>query len=103
MAQYRDLSITQLFYLANMYHDLLYLYGFDEVSGNFQQYNFDKGGAEGDAVIVDAQDSGGFNNRSVPHVPLEYCEAIPRWWTRCRNPYSRAFSRTVNPADRRSP
>ncbi|KAF8699524.1 peptidase M36 family, partial [Rhizoctonia solani] len=60
--QYRDLSITQVFYLANMYHDLLYLYGFDEVSGNFQQYNFDKGGAEGDAVIVDAQDSGGFNN-----------------------------------------
>ncbi|CEL52935.1 hypothetical protein RSOLAG1IB_06003 [Rhizoctonia solani AG-1 IB] len=67
--QYRDASITQLFYLANMYHDLLYLYGFDEVSGNFQQYNFGKGAAEGDAVIVDAQDSGGFNNAFFSTVP----------------------------------
>ncbi|KEP51322.1 extracellular elastinolytic metalloproteinase [Rhizoctonia solani 123E] len=60
--QYRNATITQLFYVANMYHDLLYLYGFDEVSGNFQQYNFGKGAAEGDAIIVDAQDSRGFNN-----------------------------------------
>jgi extracellular elastinolytic metalloproteinase len=51
-----------------MYHDLLYLYGFDEVSGNFQQYNFGKGAAEGDAIIVDAQDSGGFNNANFATV-----------------------------------
>ncbi|CAE7077075.1 unnamed protein product, partial [Rhizoctonia solani] len=67
--QYRDASVTQLFYLANMYHDLLYLYGFDEVSGNFQQYNFGKGGREGDAVIVDAQDSSGFNNANFMTPP----------------------------------
>ncbi|KAG9118582.1 Fungalysin/Thermolysin Extracellular metalloproteinase 5, partial [Ceratobasidium sp. 392] len=53
---YVNASVTQLFYLANTYHDLLYLYGFDEVSGNFQQYNFGKGGGEGDGVILDAQD-----------------------------------------------
>ncbi|KAH7338098.1 Fungalysin metallopeptidase-domain-containing protein [Rhizoctonia solani] len=67
--QYRDASITQLFYLANMYHDLFYLYGFDEVSGNFQQYNFGKGAAEGDAIIVDAQDSSGFNNANFLTPP----------------------------------
>ncbi|CAE6432115.1 unnamed protein product [Rhizoctonia solani] len=59
--QYINASITQLFYAANMYHDLMYLYGFDEVSGNYQQYNFGKGGAEGDAIILDAQHGGGFN------------------------------------------
>ncbi|KAL5638983.1 hypothetical protein ACGC1H_003379 [Rhizoctonia solani] len=67
--QYRNASITQLFYLANMYHDLMYLYGFDEVSGNFQQHNFGKGGAEGDAVILDAQDSRGFNNAYFLNTP----------------------------------
>ena len=53
-----------------MYHDLLYLYGFDEPSGNFQQYNFDKGGSEGDGVIVQAQDSNGFNNANYMTVSL---------------------------------
>jgi extracellular elastinolytic metalloproteinase len=60
--QHVNASVTQLFYQANMYHDLLYAYGFDEVSGNFQQYNFGKGGLEGDGVIVDAQDGRGYNN-----------------------------------------
>jgi hypothetical protein len=32
--------ITQLFYVANWYHDRLYLLGFDEADGNFQQTNF---------------------------------------------------------------
>jgi len=41
---------------------LFYRYGFDEVSGNFQQYNFGKGGKEGDAVIANAQDGSGYNN-----------------------------------------
>ncbi|QRV95408.1 extracellular metalloproteinase MEP [Ceratobasidium sp. AG-Ba] len=50
-------SVTQLFYLSNMYHDLMYLYGFDERSGNFQQYNFGKGGFEGDGVVMHAQNS----------------------------------------------
>ncbi|KAF8598768.1 hypothetical protein BDV93DRAFT_324073 [Ceratobasidium sp. AG-I] len=67
--QYSNASITQLFYLSNMYHDLLYRYGFDEKSGNFQQYNFGKGGSEGDGVIVDAQDSSGFNNANFATPP----------------------------------
>ncbi|KAJ1303753.1 hypothetical protein OPQ81_008177 [Rhizoctonia solani] len=60
--QFSNNSITQLFYAANMYHDLLYLYGFDEISGNYQQYNFGKGGAEGDAIIIDAQIGQKYNN-----------------------------------------
>ena len=45
-------SITNLFYWNNVIHDLFYLYGFDEVAGNFQMNNFEIGGKEGDAVIV---------------------------------------------------
>ena len=58
---YINLTITQLFYTTNMVHDLYYRYGFDELAGNFQQYNFGKGGKEGDAVIANAQDGSGYN------------------------------------------
>ncbi|KAF8750458.1 peptidase M36 family [Rhizoctonia solani] len=40
---YANASITQLFYTTNMVHDLFYRYGFDEVSGNFQQDNYGRG------------------------------------------------------------
>ncbi|KEP44867.1 extracellular elastinolytic metalloproteinase, partial [Rhizoctonia solani 123E] len=39
-----------------MVHDLYYRYGFDEVSGNFQQDNYGRGGQDNDAVIAYAQD-----------------------------------------------
>ncbi|KAJ7629500.1 Fungalysin metallopeptidase-domain-containing protein [Mycena polygramma] len=45
-------------------------YGFDEVSGNFQQYNFGRGGAGNDAVIANAQDGSGFNNANFM-TPLD--------------------------------
>ena len=44
-------------------------YGFDEVSGNFQQHNFGRGGAENDAVIANAQDGSGFNNANFMTPP----------------------------------
>ncbi|CCA71540.1 related to extracellular elastinolytic metalloproteinase precursor [Serendipita indica DSM 11827] len=66
---YIDLTITQLFYTTNMIHDLYYRYGFDEISGNFQQYNFEKGGKEGDAVIANAQDGSGYNNANMMTPP----------------------------------
>jgi len=44
-------------------------YGFDEVSGNFQQHNFGRGGEEGDAVIANAQDGSGFNNANFMTPP----------------------------------
>jgi len=61
---YSDLAVTQLFYTSNMYHDLLYRLGFDEVSGNFQMDNFGRGGLGGDAVICQAQDGSGTDNAS---------------------------------------
>ncbi|KAF8315785.1 Fungalysin metallopeptidase-domain-containing protein [Cantharellus anzutake] len=66
---YVNLTVTQLFYTANKVHDLFYRYGFDEVSGNFQQYNFGKGGKEGDGVIANAQDGSGYNNANFATPP----------------------------------
>lgn len=59
---YRDASITQLFYSANKYHDLLYLLGFTEAAGNFEQNNNGQGGSGNDFVILNAQDGSGTNN-----------------------------------------
>ncbi|WWC68087.1 uncharacterized protein I206_102006 [Kwoniella pini CBS 10737] len=67
--EYIDMVITQLFYTSNMYHDLLHRLGFDELSGNFQVYNFDKGGKGGDAVITNAQDGSGYNNANFMTPP----------------------------------
>lgn len=41
------------------------LYGFNEASGNFQDYNFGRGGLGGDAVSAFAQDGSGTNNGIV--------------------------------------
>ncbi len=38
-SKYADASITQLFYTANTYHDVLYILGFDEKAGNFETNN----------------------------------------------------------------
>jgi len=67
--KYINATVTQLFYTSNMVHDLYYRYGFDEVSGNFQQYNFGRGGAENDAVIANAQDGSGYNNANFMTPP----------------------------------
>ncbi|EIW74725.1 hypothetical protein CONPUDRAFT_160018 [Coniophora puteana RWD-64-598 SS2] len=40
-------------------------YGFDEVSGNFQQWNFGRCGEEDDAVILNIQKGNGFNRGSM--------------------------------------
>ncbi|GJJ14215.1 hypothetical protein Clacol_008477 [Clathrus columnatus] len=66
---YINATVTQLFYTTNMVHDLYYRYGFDEVSGNFQQHNFGRGGRDGDAVIANAQDGSGFNNANFMTPP----------------------------------
>ena len=55
-------SITNLFYWNNIMHDITYQYGFDELSGNFQLFNMNRGGLAGDYVLADAQDGSGTNN-----------------------------------------
>ncbi|KAJ1974148.1 hypothetical protein H4R35_003753 [Dimargaris xerosporica] len=59
---YTDASAVNLFYWCNIMHDILYQYGFDEESGNFQENNFGRGGKGGDAVVASAQDRSGLNN-----------------------------------------
>jgi len=59
---YLDAATTQLFYLANVYHDRLYALGFNEAASNFQQSNFTFGGAAGDRILAETQDGSGTNN-----------------------------------------
>eukprot|EP01083_Nonionella_stella_P140453 430752_1 len=59
---YVDASIINLFYHNNLIHDVLYRFGFNEVSGNFQKNNWGKGGKANDAVIAHTQDGSGTNN-----------------------------------------
>jgi len=62
-------SLTNLFYWSNIMHDLSYQYGFDEVSGNFQQSNQGRGGLGNDYVIADGQDATGLDNSNFATPP----------------------------------
>jgi extracellular elastinolytic metalloproteinase len=66
---YRDASVTNLFYMSNIMHDIWYQYGFDETSGNFQVNNYQKGGIGGDEVFADGQDGSGRNNANFGTPP----------------------------------
>lgn len=66
---YTDAALTNLFFWNNRIHDVLYHYGFDEVSGNFQENNYGNGGAGTDYVLADGQDGGGFNNANFGTPP----------------------------------
>jgi hypothetical protein len=59
---YREAVVTNLFFGCNVVHDLMWIYGFDEASGNFQANNYGRGGGEGDYVRCEAADGGGTNN-----------------------------------------
>jgi len=66
---YQDAAITNLFYTNNRIHDILHYYGFDEVSGNFQETNYSGQGSGGDYVNAEAQDGGGLNNANFATPP----------------------------------
>lgn len=53
---YLDAATTNLFYMNNVMHDVWYQYGFNELNGNFQENNYDKGGKQNDFIIAEAQD-----------------------------------------------
>lgn len=67
---YLDASLTNLFYMNNKVHDILYHYGFDEQSGNFQTNNYGRGRVDDednpigddDFVYALGQDDSGLNN-----------------------------------------
>ena len=58
-------ATTKLFFVINWLHDYWYDSGFDEAAGNAQNDNFGRGGAGGDAIRAEAQDSGGRNNANM--------------------------------------
>ncbi|NBC06891.1 MAG: DUF11 domain-containing protein [Bacteroidetes bacterium] len=66
---YQEAAVTQLFYTNNMMHDIVYAYGFDEEAGNFQDNNYDRGGAGNDYVNANAQDGSGENNANFSTPP----------------------------------
>ncbi len=59
-----DADVVNLFYAANMVHDISYLLGFDEQAGNFQFNNYGNDGEAGDAVEANALDGTGTDNAS---------------------------------------
>jgi subtilisin-like proprotein convertase family protein len=69
---YQRGAVSDLFYLANWYHDRLFALGFDEAAGNFQVANISGMGAGGDPVLAEAQqgaDAGRFNEASFSTPP----------------------------------
>jgi hypothetical protein len=66
---YLTASIVNLFYWNNIMHDITYRYGFDEMSGNFQENNYGNGGLGSDSVNADAQDGSGVNNANFGTGP----------------------------------
>ncbi|MCB8942742.1 MAG: M36 family metallopeptidase [Ardenticatenaceae bacterium] len=66
---YRPAAVTNLFYWNNIMHDVMYLYGFDEPAGNFQENNYGNGGLGSDYVYAEAQDGSGTNNANFATPP----------------------------------
>ncbi len=55
-------AVIQMFYIMNIYHDLMYSLGMTEQAFNFQNDNFGRGGVGNDRVSAEGQDSSGSNN-----------------------------------------
>jgi len=51
-----DATVTNLFYMVNMMHDVAQVLGFDEAAGNFQQRNYTGAPGAGDYVLAQAFD-----------------------------------------------
>ncbi len=62
-------AITNLFVWNNFVHDVMYHYGFDEESGNFQSNNYGRGGLQNDHVSAEAQDGSGKGNANFATPP----------------------------------
>ncbi|MBF9143181.1 M36 family metallopeptidase [Hymenobacter properus] len=65
----RRAATVNLFYWNNLMHDVMYQYGFNEASANFQTDNLGRGGTGADHVRAEAQDGGGTNNANFSTPP----------------------------------
>lgn len=54
---YKDAAVTNLFYLNNKVHDVMYKFGFNETWRNFQTTNFTSSGTGNDHVNAEARDA----------------------------------------------
>lgn len=61
----RKAAIVNLFYLNNYLHDEFYDHGFDEMSGNAQIDNFERGGEGNDPLLAEVQDYSGTDNANM--------------------------------------
>ena len=66
---YRPAAVSNLYFINNRIHDILYRYGFNEAAGNFQVNNYGNGGAGSDSVNAEAQDGSGTNNANFATPP----------------------------------
>lgn len=69
LTDFQKASVTQLFYIANWFHDETYRLGFTESARNFQVDNFGRGGVGGDSVQAEGQDCSGTNNANFATPP----------------------------------
>ncbi|KAJ7087425.1 Fungalysin metallopeptidase-domain-containing protein [Mycena epipterygia] len=86
------------FYVANTFHDFTYRYGFTEDAFNFQAYNFDRGGKEGDRVLMSVQDkTKNRKNNSSFHSPEDGQSGICRLflWDKTDPERDSAFDRGI--------
>ena len=67
--EFLDAALTNVFYWSNITHDILYNYGFDEASGNFQAENYTSDGNGDDWVRAEAQDGSGSCNANFATPP----------------------------------
>ncbi len=66
---YQPAAVSNLYFTINRMHDILYRYGFDEASGNFQVNNYGNGGLGNDSINGEAQDGGGTDNANFATPP----------------------------------
>lgn len=97
-------ATTNLFYMNNKMHDIMYRFGFTETARNFQINNFDKGGLGNDYVRAEAQDGSGANNANFGTPPDG---SLPRMqmflWDSTLVPTKRLFYNTPPEATTRTP
>ncbi|HSH02645.1 MAG TPA: M36 family metallopeptidase [Anaerolineae bacterium] len=84
---YEAAAVTNLFYMSNVIHDIMYQYGFDEASGNFQENNYGRGGSGSDSVNAEAQDGGGTNNANFATPPDGSNPRMQMYLWSTTNPY----------------
>ena len=66
---YKSAATTNLFYMNNRIHDVMWHYGLDEAGGAFQETNYTGVGGASDEVRAEAQDGGGLNNANFATPP----------------------------------